>query len=65
MVAKPPNQFDMSPIQPLYIDNVDNILTKRNCLPITVFASQPKRCTDRSVLQTAEVVSMVLLDTGA
>ena len=63
-VAKPPTTFDMY-IQHLYIDNVDHILTKEDCLPITVFACQPKGCTDRSVLQTAEVVSMALLDTGA
>ena len=61
----PPSAFAMPPIQPLYVDNVDHILTKDDCLPITVFACKPKGCQDRSVLQTAEVVSMALLDTGA
>jgi hypothetical protein len=64
-VLKPPTSFEMPPIQPLYVDNVDHILTTDDCLPITVFACKPKGCQDRSVLQTAEVISMALLDTGA
>ena len=50
---------------PLYVDNVDHLLTAKDCLSVTVFASQPKGCTDPSVVQTREVKALAFLDTGA
>ena len=61
----PPSSFEMPPVMPLYVDNVDHLLTAKDCLSVTVFASQPKGCTDPSVVQTREIQALAFLDTRA
>ena len=61
----PLSSFEMPPVMPLYVHNVDHLLTAKDCLSVTVFASQPKGCTDPTVEQTREIKALAFLDTRA
>ena len=61
----PPSSFEMSRVMPLYVDNVDHLLTAKDCLSVTVFASQPRGCTDPTVVQSREIKALAFADTGA